>query len=289
MSIQRVVQEGNVGRIGYGNYNGGVAININDLLYLDGSGNIQPASVQADQTTVKSNQLLFAQNFIGLAGAAKLATDTADPNFPIITDAIVDAICASASFAQGGMLGVSENGGNNGILSDTLIGVTDPAVSIGQVVKASTSSTLVRCRLKSDLLHNGRGSFIRHGEIVQSVAVANFTDGGGTSGTLDLTDKLPAGAIVLGWTFNCTGAFAGDTTAVLTVGVSGTGSKFSADATQSVFTTGKKGSASVAATSFQLTEVSPRLTITSSTDFTLLVTNGGGAGTFRLKYMVFDK
>lgn len=282
----RLVQEGNYGRFGWANYPGSVAINPLDLLYLDSSGNIQPASAQADQLTPKANQLLFAQNFVGLAGAAKLATDPADANFPVITDAIMDMVIASASPAIGDLMAASENSGGTALLNDTLLKTTDPAVALGEVMQKGSSVTLARVRLKSDVLQNGRKS-IRFGEIYQSVAVADFTDGGSTAGTLDLTDKLPAGAIVLGWTFDCTGAFAGDTTAVLTVGISGTGSKFSADATQSVFTTGKKGSSSTAATSFQATEISPRLTITGGADFSSIVSNAGGAGKIRIRYMVF--
>lgn len=284
----RALSEGSIGRIGFGNYPGSVAIKELDLLYLDDSGNIQPASALADQGTKKANQLYFAQRFVGLAGAAKLSTDPADTNYPVITDVIMDMVCASASPAMGDHVAVGTNGGGTALLTDTVIKTTDPAISLGQVVQKGSSVTLMRCRLKSDVLHNDKPG-IRFGEIFQSVGVADFTDGGGTSGTLDLTDKLPAGAIVLGWTFDCSGAFAGDTTAVLTVGVSGNGAKFSADSNQSVFTTGKKGSASTAATSFQASEIAPRLTITSSTDFTLVVTNAGGAGKIRIKYMVFDK
>lgn len=282
----RAVFEGSIGRIGYGNYPGGVAINNLDLLYQDASGNVQPATALADQGSVKANQLYLAQNFIGLAGAAKVSTDVATPNFPIITDGIFDMVCASASPSIGNMVAVSENGGANGILNDTVIVVTDPAVSIGQVVMPATSTTLMRCRIKSDLLTNGK-SAVRFGEIKQTIAVANFTDDGSTSGHLDLTDKLPAGAIVLGWTFDCTGIFGGDTSATMKAGTSGSTGAFSADTTQSVFTTGKKGSASVVATSFSGTETAVRVTVTSGSDFTLVVTNALGAGTFRLKYAVF--
>ncbi|HEV8061098.1 MAG TPA: hypothetical protein VGP68_14555 [Gemmataceae bacterium] len=281
MSIARIVQEGNIGRIGWFNYPGSVAINNGDLLYLDSSGNVQPAVQQAHGATNKADQLSFANNFIGLAGAAKLSTDAADPNFPVITDAIVDANCVSTSPNIGDIVAIANNAGNNGLLSDTVVDVTDPAIGIGRVVKAGTSVTLIRCRLVSNLLNNGPTGG-RFGEIVQSVLFSAMT-AATTTGTLDTTDKLPTGAIVLGWHFNCTIAFIGDTSAVIQAGLAGALTAFSAITTKSVFTTGLVGSAAVAATAENPTEASVRITITSAAAFSSV---SAGLGTFKLRYWV---
>ncbi len=57
--------------------------------------------------------------------------------------------------------------------------------------------------------------------LVEAVALADMTDGTGTSGYKDLTAKLPIGAYVLGGKAVVATGFAGDTTAAIQVGVSG--------------------------------------------------------------------
>lgn len=103
----------------------------------------------------------------------------------------------------------------------------------------------------------------------QALVKSAFTDGGGTSGFIDFTGQaLPAGSIVLGWTANTTVAFTGDTTATVQVGASGAVGRFSAETTGSCFTAIREGSASVVATSHCDAAVTPRVTVTSSADFT---------------------
>jgi len=68
----------------------------------------------------------------------------------------------------------------------------------------------------------------------QTVAFGSFTDGGGTSGYIDLTPKMPAGAIPLGVKYVVGTGFTGDTTAVVQTGVSGDTDRFSSVTDQSV-------------------------------------------------------
>lgn len=64
---------------------------------------------------------------------------------------------------------------------------------------------------------------------------ADFTDGGGASGYIDVTaGQLPARALVLGTAINVTEGFKGDTTAVVQVGVDGDTDRFSSVTDQSV-------------------------------------------------------
>lgn len=132
------------------------------------------------------------------------------------------------------------------------------------------------------------GSFLGFmGVISQEIAVGGFTDGGGTSGTLALADKLPAGAIPLGWKFVGTGAFDGDTSAVMKVGKSGDDDMFSADTSGSVFAAATIGSLPIAADGLKgvSAEVTVLVTVTTATDFTTCKTSGKGKGTIYLYYL----
>jgi len=112
---------------------------------------------------------------------------------------------------------------------------------------------------------------------------SQMTDGGGTSGTFDSPVALPAGALVLGWMANATVAFTGDTTATLQIGDSGSASRFSTTTNGSVFTAQKISSFTVVATAIGVAAVTPRVTITSTADFTNIV--GTGACTVTIFYL----
>jgi hypothetical protein len=120
-----------------------------------------------------------------------------------------------------------------------------------------------------------------------SVRVADFTDNLNTTGYIDITPNLPIGSIPLGWKATVTGAFTGDVSAVIQVGIAGTLAKYSANTAQSIFTTGVVGSMAVALDSATglSTEKTVRVTVTSSTDFTLVKTANAGALMLELYYI----
>jgi len=66
--------------------------------------------------------------------------------------------------------------------------------------------------------------------VVQTITKANATDVT-TTGTLDFTSTIPAGSLIQGWRANTTGAWTGDTSAVIQIGVSGDLDRFTADTT----------------------------------------------------------
>jgi len=104
-------------------------------------------------------------------------------------------------------------------------------------------------------------------KIVATVGVGDFTDGGGASGTFDLSEDIPKGAYVLGSSVEVTAAFAGDTTAVMTIGDgsdvdrynTGTPSVFAASASVNMGVPSGAKHHGAAAT--------PTLTVTGGTDF----------------------
>lgn len=120
----------------------------------------------------------------------------------------------------------------------------------------------------------------------QNLAVADFTDGTGTSGYLDIDVDLPANAMVVGWKAVVSGAFAGDTTAVIEVGVSGDTDKYSAVTTASCFATGTVGSLGNTDTALATTAQTVRVTVTGTADFTSIVTDAGGAMIISLYYFL---
>jgi hypothetical protein len=251
------------------------------------AGAVTAAGSQTDNSNLLTNQREFAKKFAGLAGAARLAGDPADTDFQVLRAAMVDFDCASTTWAVGDLIAPAAATGTV-LANNKMAKVTDPSAAIGYCVKAGTSLTRVRGFYFSRHVGNNLLPVIGQPAMLvsQSLAVASFTDGGSTSGYIDFTTgALPAGALVLGWMADVTGAFAGDTTATIAVGVSGSTSRFSADTAQSAFTTGKRGSASAVATAFSATSLTPRVTVTGTADFTSIVSNAGGVMTVTLFYV----
>ncbi|RLB94830.1 MAG: hypothetical protein DRH26_00075 [Deltaproteobacteria bacterium] len=125
--------------------------------------------------------------------------------------------------------------------------------------------------------------------VSQVLAAADMT-GATTTGTIDFDGALPVGALVLGWKAVVSGAFAGDTSAVLSVGITGDLDKYSANTAQSVFAAGTVGSlalAADAATGFSAAKT-PRVTVTAATDFSDVVTEGTGAMVVTIYYIDTD-
>jgi len=70
--------------------------------------------------------------------------------------------------------------------------------------------------VNNELERSGVGLGIR--KIAQWVSYGDFTDGGGTDGTLALTDTIPAGSFIFGTKVKVVTGFTGDTTCVMDIG-----------------------------------------------------------------------
>ena len=122
------------------------------------------------------------------------------------------------------------------------------------------------------------------GVITQTVGVAEFTDGGGASGTLDLSTDIPAGAIVTQSMISAVTGFAGDTSAVITIGDGSDVDRYNTG-TPDVFTTAAHISAGVVSgTAYDLTAQTPTITVTSASAFADVVTDGNGEMTITIFY-----
>ena len=120
----------------------------------------------------------------------------------------------------------------------------------------------------------------------QNLAVADFTDNANTTGYIDIDVDLPANAIVAGWKAIVSEGFAGDTTAVLQVGVAGDLNKYSAVVTASCFAAGTVGSLGNTDTALATTAQTVRVTVTGGADFTTIKTADNGDMIVSLYYFL---
>jgi len=103
--------------------------------------------------------------------------------------------------------------------------------------------------------------------VSQTVAFGDFTDGGSTVGTLDLTSTLPLGAVAQRTIIKDVTGFAGDTSAVITVG-DGTDVDRYNTGTPDVFTTiAALDAGAVSGTAYHAAGKTVTLTVTTAADW----------------------
>lgn len=104
----------------------------------------------------------------------------------------------------------------------------------------------------------------------ETVALADFTDGGSTAGTVTLGLNIPAGAIVKQAYIDAVTGFAGDTSAAATIG-DGTDADRYNTGTPNVFATADHISAgAVSGTAYHAAAKDVVVTVASATDFGLV-------------------
>ena len=105
-------------------------------------------------------------------------------------------------------------------------------------------------------------------KISATVGYAAFTDGGAAVGTYSLTEFIPAGALYLGTAVTAVTGFAGDTSAVMTIGDGSDVDRYNTG-TINVFATAAGGIASGVPSGalFHAAQVTPKITITSGADW----------------------
>lgn len=120
-------------------------------------------------------------------------------------------------------------------------------------------------------------------KITQTVLYSQFTDGGATAGTFALTEVIPVGAIVIHSCLTNIVGFAGDTSAVITVG-DGTDVDRYNTGTPSVFTSIANGIALgvPSGVQYHAAQKTVTLTVTSAADFTSV---SAGSVTIEIYYL----
>ena len=121
----------------------------------------------------------------------------------------------------------------------------------------------------------------------QAITVAEFTDGGATAGTLALTAKIPAGAYVLACNCSSLTGFAGDVSAAVIVG-DGTDTDRYNTGTPDWFTTAALGldMGVPSGVKYHAVATTVTVTVTTNADFTTCKTNGAGAATVEIFYVI---
>ena len=116
----------------------------------------------------------------------------------------------------------------------------------------------------------------------ETISYSDFTDGGGAAGTLELSTTIPAGARFEACLIHGITGFAGDTSAVITVG-DGTDVDRYNTGTPDVFTTAAAGvdMGVPSGTAFHAAAKTPTVTVTSGADWGSVT---AGAATLTLYY-----
>jgi hypothetical protein len=125
------------------------------------------------------------------------------------------------------------------------------------------------------------------GVLSETVPVASFADVTANGvGTYQMLGSIPAGAIILGTKLGPIVGFAGDVSATITIGDGSDVDRYNTG-TPSVFTTAAVGVDCGVPSGLKLVTTAnrPTLTITSSSDFTLVATNGAGVVTVSIYYV----
>jgi hypothetical protein len=121
------------------------------------------------------------------------------------------------------------------------------------------------------------------GVVAQRVVIGDFTDGGGTTGTLVLDGVIPVGALVTRVVVSDVTGFTGDTSAVLMVGDGTDDDRYNASGDIDVFTTVAALDGGIPqGTQVHTTAKSVTLTVTSAANFTAVT---AGAMTVKVFYV----
>lgn len=171
------------------------AITAADVIYIgDMVGRVSGKAVPASDFTyggggtygtLAAAQAAFRDVFLGVS---RQASRSSDDETVIVVDGygIFEFDCASASFAVGDLVGPTGNTTPTpDALSDqSVVAVSDPALAIGRVFKATSSETKVRVKIFSTLLEGGvrNGSFGALYTVAFNVAAAEIANGNVVTG-----------------------------------------------------------------------------------------------------------
>jgi len=131
----------------------GTAVEIGDLLYLDGD-NVKPASSQSDQGTLTANQEEFHDHFVGVA--MQCTSGTATESIRVATSGVFEFECFPATFEVGDLIGSAEDGVGAQLEAQTVIDVSGENLAIGRCVKrAPAASDKVLVDIVSTVVRGG--------------------------------------------------------------------------------------------------------------------------------------
>lgn len=230
------------------------AFDFNDVVTRDANGKLAKATASTPRSEL-----------LGLIQATIVSTDADYAKNKTVS---VLLLCGEAEF---------EATVDTGTLTTAMVGLRfDLNDEDGINVNAQTQKCVQITNFISTTL--ARVKFVTSGDRMQlvshqqTVLFSQFTDGGSTVGTLDLATVIPAGAVFARSLITGITGFTGDTSATLTIG-DGTDVDRYNTGTPSLFTTASAGVdlGAPSGTLFHSAVKTPKLTVTSATDFTAVV------------------
>lgn len=128
-------------------------IEIGDLLYL-ATDDVRPASQQTDQGSEASNQLVFADNFMGVAMQRSRSGDT-DP-IRVATTGVFEFACDSATWEIGALAGADEAASGTALNDQYVKAASSYAHAIGRCARRqATAVTSVLIDITSTVMRGG--------------------------------------------------------------------------------------------------------------------------------------
>ncbi len=134
-------------------------VTIGDLmLYDESTDTVRPASTQADQLTPLANQILFVQNFVGIARTGKLATVAKQVSIDFESDGQYEYPAEAATFDIGEYLTISETAAGTALENQELEKTENKALALFVCVEEKVVAAgdrlfvqLVRSRINNQL------------------------------------------------------------------------------------------------------------------------------------------
>lgn len=131
-------------------YDGSIAVEIGDLMFLD-TDDAKPAASQADAGSEAANQAAFVPKFLGISCERKLATAAAG-DIDVAVDAVREMPCASETYEIGDMVTVDEAASGTALENQKLVKTTDVTKAIGYAIQRyASATTTVLVRLMSNV------------------------------------------------------------------------------------------------------------------------------------------
>jgi hypothetical protein len=153
-----------------------------DLLYWTGSV-AQPLSAKAILGTQVLDQAAIAAGlFLGACMSGRIASQAGSvwpaDSIDVVADTPYLADCASATFEEGDLVGVVRNVGNTALQDQNVVGVVNPALAIGRVIRrepVAVTSVLIQLFGKNTWqgVPNNQSMFARQGNGVTALADSN--------------------------------------------------------------------------------------------------------------------
>jgi hypothetical protein len=223
-----------------------LAVNDAVVFSIDSSGTILSGALEAADLNISGQ----ARGDLLRRGASAWERVSAKTSGQILvgdgTDVVSVAVSGDATLASTGALTLAANS------------VDSAEITAGSVDQAHLSKPRLRC-------------------VEETLTAASLVDGGAAVGTKTLTAAIPAGARYLYTTITAITGFAGDTSAVITLGDGSDVDRYNTG-TPDIFTTAAAGvdMGAPSGTAFHATAVAGIVaTVTSAADITLVLAGGG--------------